>query len=345
MSESDAAPKWGFPVRASSLDVAWRRELREIDPADYTESDRARLFLSSVAGALAEQAIRLAETWDDGDRFPAALAADAVPLGKLATKALDYAVVTARVRGASWEDIGEQLGMTRQSAHTRWGELEAEWRRDNVGTSCIHPGTRAAGLDAWTERVNDPPDDPRIPHERRVSAALDVTADRSGHRPRQAARFPEGRAWNLVNRDPDLSARRRRRVTGFLALVYAAILHRDPGLAPDNDELADALRHAGTWGVDTDTVDASCARLDQAARGLLAREPAEWQAVLEDFVATSEAKDTPSGPHAVYWRDAVRVTTGADGFPSRRSLPVEDARRLLDMVVDPNGPANEPSAN
>jgi hypothetical protein len=34
---------------------------------------------------------------------------------------LDEAVASARSAGASWESIGEAAGMSRQSAHERWG--------------------------------------------------------------------------------------------------------------------------------------------------------------------------------------------------------------------------------
>lgn len=45
---------------------------------------------------------------------------------------LDEAVAAARAAGATWEHIGEAAGMTRQSAHERWGYL--------VATGCPRPG-------------------------------------------------------------------------------------------------------------------------------------------------------------------------------------------------------------
>ncbi|GAB2494794.1 hypothetical protein GCM10027030_30230 [Luteococcus sediminum] len=36
---------------------------------------------------------------------------------------LDAAVAAARIAGASWAAIGEATGMTRQSAHERWGHV------------------------------------------------------------------------------------------------------------------------------------------------------------------------------------------------------------------------------
>lgn len=39
-----------------------------------------------------------------------------------AREALDQAVATARAAGASWTVIGKAAGLTRQSAHERWGQ-------------------------------------------------------------------------------------------------------------------------------------------------------------------------------------------------------------------------------
>lgn len=39
-----------------------------------------------------------------------------------ASEQLDQAVARARDYGASWADIGRAVGITRQSAHERWGE-------------------------------------------------------------------------------------------------------------------------------------------------------------------------------------------------------------------------------
>jgi len=44
---------------------------------------------------------------------------------RAATRGLDEAVIAARRGGASWTDIGRGVGITRQSAHQRWGTLAA----------------------------------------------------------------------------------------------------------------------------------------------------------------------------------------------------------------------------
>lgn len=41
-----------------------------------------------------------------------------------ARRRLDDAVAVARAGGASWTEIGQATGMTRQSAHERWGRVE-----------------------------------------------------------------------------------------------------------------------------------------------------------------------------------------------------------------------------
>jgi hypothetical protein len=52
--------------------------------------------------------------------------AAAAGAARVATRGLDEAVLTARRGGASWTDIGRGVGITRQSAHQRWGTLAAD---------------------------------------------------------------------------------------------------------------------------------------------------------------------------------------------------------------------------
>lgn len=333
----DDRPKGGYPVRPSALEGAWRSVLPGIDIEAFTEADHARLMLSGRASRLAWQAIHLAQTWVDRERHPAALVTDALELADVAAKTVDDAVVSARCRGASWDDIGAHAHMSRQSAHTRWGPAEARWRdQRSAHPTLVHPGSRAAGLDAWLEHVSDPVTDPRVPHDRRVSAALDATVDRSGHRAQQAARVPEGRAWNLIDRYEDVSSRHHRRVAGFLALVYACLLHDIPSLAPDENALPEregvVAKKPGDFS--TGAVDAACSRLDLAAREFLAQEPSLWRTALERFVAGQEELRGHHSPHVAYWHDAVRETTGADGFAHRKGFPVNETRRLLSVTLE-----------
>ena len=60
--------------------------------------------------------------------------AAAAGAARAATRGLDEAVLTARRGGASWTDIGRGVGITRQSAHQRWGTLAAGAPPDDHGS-------------------------------------------------------------------------------------------------------------------------------------------------------------------------------------------------------------------
>lgn len=48
---------------------------------------------------------------------------DAATILRRTELGLDEAVVTAREAGATWAQIGDAVGISRQSAHERWGHL------------------------------------------------------------------------------------------------------------------------------------------------------------------------------------------------------------------------------
>lgn len=71
--------------------------------------------------------------------LPGALAAvlGAATEVRSATQRLEDAVLAARAAGASWAQIGEASGMSRQAAHERWGhQPRAGCRR--AGCDCPH---------------------------------------------------------------------------------------------------------------------------------------------------------------------------------------------------------------
>lgn len=130
-------------------------------PADtnYPAAALAQLALSESARRTAEHAAALVPapapdggTEADEVHRAAALLADAQVV-------LDRAVVAARERGASWQAIGDQLEITRQSAQERWAERMREWTADldrpwstRAGTlpdGALHPKQSVAELDAW----------------------------------------------------------------------------------------------------------------------------------------------------------------------------------------------------
>ncbi|MCX5278143.1 MULTISPECIES: hypothetical protein [Streptomyces] len=69
------------------------------------------------------------------------------------------AVIASRECGATWEQIGEAAGMTRQSAHEKWAPDEAAWaasgRRGHSRGEPVDALRNAAGLDEWYARGRD----------------------------------------------------------------------------------------------------------------------------------------------------------------------------------------------
>ncbi|MFJ3365810.1 hypothetical protein [Streptomyces anthocyanicus] len=91
------------------------------------------------------------------------------------------AVIASRECGATWEQVGEAAGMTRQSAHEKWASDEAAWaasgRRGHSRGEPVDTLRAAARLDEWYARGRDGGDGivtgPR--GYRAVSDGLDAT--------------------------------------------------------------------------------------------------------------------------------------------------------------------------
>jgi hypothetical protein len=82
--------------------------------------------------------------------------ADAVEVIAAARRFLDAAVVAERAAGASWQDIGDVLGMSAAEARERFGTAEARFRRQLRSTDdgwrgylVREPLEAAEDLDEW----------------------------------------------------------------------------------------------------------------------------------------------------------------------------------------------------
>jgi hypothetical protein len=96
---------------------------------DYTPRMLARLAHAEAAHELSERLVEVASTHADSWGRGAFLTEEAWQVLSEANDLLAAAVVTDRLRGASWSEVGEALGgMTKQSAHTRFAEAEREFR-------------------------------------------------------------------------------------------------------------------------------------------------------------------------------------------------------------------------
>ncbi|MGY5099466.1 hypothetical protein [Streptomyces sp. 900105245] len=123
----------------------------------YTPEALARLLLSDAYREVAETTLNRIGTEDDSSDTiaPGDFLREAAELIRLAESAQRRAVIYERERGTSWEEIGEALGIARQSAHTRFAEHVKAWREPLDKPERLHrDGT---------------PDDRRIPYGARYA--------------------------------------------------------------------------------------------------------------------------------------------------------------------------------
>jgi len=92
---------------------------------DYTN---ARLAHAAAAHELSEQLISEGSADADGYGRGAFLTEAAHRVYTDTRALLAAAVVADRLRGASWAEVGDALGITRQSAHERFDDAEREFR-------------------------------------------------------------------------------------------------------------------------------------------------------------------------------------------------------------------------
>ncbi|WP_155127438.1 hypothetical protein [[Actinomadura] parvosata] len=94
------------------------------EDAPYTELALAQLALAATAQELADFLMEFVVVWRGWHRRPVE---DAARFVRRAQEFLDRAVIVEKVSGASWEDIGDTLEITRQSAHAKFRQVAEEW--------------------------------------------------------------------------------------------------------------------------------------------------------------------------------------------------------------------------
>lgn len=150
----------------------------------------ARLAHAAACRELSDSARGQVDTYADGFGSSAELVGEAQRLVRLAEEVLDLAVAATRARGVSWQQIGEQLDVTKQSAQGRFGESASRvadgilfprrdhgdgglgwWAYPTAATE--DPDGTLRALNEWAERHREPYDPGHPTHEgRRVSAGL-----------------------------------------------------------------------------------------------------------------------------------------------------------------------------
>jgi hypothetical protein len=162
----------------------------------YSDSSLGRLAFSQACRELSDLARAHVSTYADGHLRPGELLEGATRLVAGAEAALRMAIVAERLRGTSWADIGEALGVTRQSAHERYAPFEREMRaallfpdregeHGGLGWWAVPDGLEdpertARDLDEWERRHRERTDPDR--GETPVSAGLQArrTLDETG---------------------------------------------------------------------------------------------------------------------------------------------------------------------
>src|ERR671913_1712584 len=123
--------------------------------ARYSHAAQARLALSTAARGASDQARGLVSA-DDRDSGAGEIVEWAVQLVDDARVVLERAVVYERERGASWQTIGAAIGISRQTAHERFSEVERRWKDAPRGPDAA-AGPRGRRAPPPPGRAGDPP--------------------------------------------------------------------------------------------------------------------------------------------------------------------------------------------
>ncbi|WP_328665537.1 hypothetical protein OG905_00975 [Streptomyces sp. NBC_00322] len=202
-------------------------------PHPYTRTALARLLLSDANREVAESALGRIGTEDDSSStvMPGDFVREAASLIRLAEYAQRQAVIYERERGTSWEEIGEALGITRQSAHAKFADYVKAWRAPLDEPERLHPdGT---------------PDDRRIPYGARYAPGSAVPANGSAEKTActldRWLRQHSGPADKCADQEHPVSGGLSRLSTIEMALLVGDAAHRMQmdHLVPDPQAQAD----------------------------------------------------------------------------------------------------------
>jgi len=190
----------------------------------WTTADLTRLAFSAECRELSDLARAFVPTTSDGHTRPGELLQEALRLRSSVDELVRLAVCVERARGASWNEVGAALEITRQSAHERYAAAVEELAdgilfplREGVDGApgwwacpdgLEDPPRTAASLDAWELRHRERTDPGR--GEEAVSGGL----GQSKWRAADAIGLTTRLAKRIVDRDlpPGVSERTARRM-------------------------------------------------------------------------------------------------------------------------------------
>lgn len=153
---------------------------RELPTGSFTASDVARIELGSAAESAAMSLGRYVQMLGEDLAVAGDYVRQAAHCRRDADALVSAAVIAERVRGTSWEVIGDALHMNAEEAEKRWGRGEASWHNRTVVDSPVlkNPGKRAAKVDRYI--TTDKPYQFSTAARRPLSASLDAAAHLTG---------------------------------------------------------------------------------------------------------------------------------------------------------------------
>jgi hypothetical protein len=158
-----------------------RVDPRQLPVDSFTDSDIVRITMVKAAELRAADYGKFAQMVGEdlarnGDYVRRAVKLEGSAEGTFVTGA----VIAERVRGTSWEVIGEAACMSAAEAEEKWGGDEARWRRASRAEDPYRkkPGTYAAAADRYI--ATDKPYQFSTVTRRPLSASLDAAAHLTG---------------------------------------------------------------------------------------------------------------------------------------------------------------------
>ncbi|MFF7903706.1 hypothetical protein ACFZCV_33860 [Streptomyces sp. NPDC007920] len=156
-----------------------RVDPRELPVDSFTDPDIARIAMVRMAESRAQNYGKFAQMVSEDLAQSGDYARQAMRLeNSVDALFVQCAVIAERVRGTSWEVIGEATRMSAAEAEAKWGGAEARWRRASRADNTYRkqPGVHAAAADRYLTT--------NAPHQfstgRPLSASLDAAAHLTG---------------------------------------------------------------------------------------------------------------------------------------------------------------------
>lgn len=287
-------------------------------PPLLSPRDESRLHLAATALHVAQTGADLVPV--DPHAPAGALLSQALHLARVASTAVEAAVVAERERGTTWEELATVAGTTKQSAHQRWNQAVKSWshlgRSAAMGMKEYSASDRAHSLDtsfahidpkSRTDAVSAGLDAVRHPHSAGAQEARRARARELHARCQDLERDITRNKEHYIKAPADRLEHLKRAANSTaaadlyeqLALVYDALVIAEPELAVEHRENADQRRsYAAVNRKDTEY------RLEDAAKDLPASAPVGWG-----------DEDAPSGLAPSGWAaedDVPRVLASTD---------------------------------